>query len=103
MRVGVRDVAAETFAAEYDDESMLFNRFDEDFDARNRDRLQQLNNFGAFFRRDTSGATIRNEPVLVDRAEVATNAHIVRSDRKRNASRFQNAATDLENERVVTE
>ena len=103
LRVGVRNVAAESFASEDDDETVLFNRFDEDFDAGDRNRLQELNDFGAFFRRNTTGATVGNEAVLVDRAEIATNANVVRTDRERNARRFENAATNLEDERIVTE
>ena len=103
MRVGVRDVAAETFAAENDDETVFFHRLDEDFDARDFDVFEEFNDFDRFFRRNAARATVGDEAVFVDRAEVATDADVVRADRERDAGGFENAATDLEDERIVTE
>ena len=102
LRIGVRDVAAETFAAEDHDETVFFNGLDEDFDAGNLDVLEDLHDFSALFGRNTTRATVGDESVFVDRAEVAADANVVRADRERDTRGFENAATDLEDERIVS-
>ena len=99
LRVGVGDVSAESFAAEDDDETVFFDRFDEDFDAGNRNRLEELNDFDALFGRNAARAAVGNIARLVDRAEVAAHADVVRADRERDAGCFENAAANLEDER----
>ena len=96
-------LARQAGSAEHNDEAMLFDRLDEDFDAGNFDLPQTNRQRSAFFAADAAGATVADLAGGIERAEIAARCHVVRSQLKADAGGFQRAAADDVFERIVTE
>ena len=73
----------------------------EDFDAGNFDLIELFTELRRDLRGDATGTAIGNIPVVVERAEVASDRDVVRAEFKVDAQSFQNASTDLIFQRVV--
>ena len=92
-------------AAKDDDEAMLLPGLDEDF------RVADIFNFGGEFgakfltnfRGNPSGAAIGDDAIFVERGKIRAGANIAGFQFDAQAEGFDDAAADLEFERVITE
>ena len=80
---------------------MLFDRFDREFYAIYFDPLQQFHQFLAGLGRKAARAAVGHEAGLIHRAEIPAGGHIVWTQVKINAERFQHASPDLIVDRVI--
>ena len=105
VRVGIGQRAFEALAAEHDDEAMFLAGLDDDL--RVADLLDLGGEHGAELLaglgRDAAGAAVGDDALGVERGEIGAGADIAGLEFHAQAERFDDAAADLEFERVVAE
>ncbi len=103
LRVGVGDLVAQARAAQHQREAITLARLDLALHAVDLDVLEQFDPLLAFFGRDASGAAVGDVAVGVDGAEVAAHRHVAAAHVQADANRFEHAAPDVVDQRVVAE
>ena len=82
---------------------MLLDRLDEGLHAGDRQLLQLLNDLKTLLGGNAAGASIGDQAVGPERAEVAAGGHIVWPQLKANAGGLKGATADFEGQRIVAE
>ena len=82
---------------------MLLDRFDKDLNARDLYLAERDGQWGALFAADPPGSPVRNLPVGIEGAKIATNRDVSLPEFESNSGRFQCASADLVLKWIVTE
>src|SRR5205823_1398412 len=93
----------EALAAKDNHEAVLPHRLDDYLDAGDLYLAQSFAESNRLLGRDAAGATVANQPVFVDGAEIATGSDIDRLEVEINAQSLKDAATNLVLKGVITE
>ena len=105
VRVGIGQRAFEAFAAEDDDEAVFLAGLDDDLGVADLFDLggEQGDHLFAGLGRDASGAAVGDDAFGIERGEIGAGADIAGFQFETEAEGLDDAAADLELERVVTE
>lgn len=103
LRIGIADATAKPSASEDNDKAMFLHGLDEDLDPRNGNLPQLDRQWRTLFGRDSTGSSIRDIALRVQRTEVAADGHIARLQLEADSGRFQRTATDQIFNRIVAE
>ncbi len=101
LRIRVTDIAPEIVPPKDHDESILTHQLHADGDAVDADGTKSLSQADAGLRRDTTGATINETALRIDRAEIAASGDIVGSKFKVYTGGLQNPAADVDAKRII--
>ncbi len=103
QRVGFLDARVKPLAAHEQHEAVLLHLLDDRLHARQHDLLEVGDGLRALLGRDAPGASVDDQPVLVDSGKVAACGDITGAQVKPDARRFQRAAPDTVAQRVIAE
>jgi len=105
VRVGIGQQAFQSFAAEHHDEAMFLAWFDDDFRVADFFHLggEHRAKFLASLGRDAAGAAVGDDAFGIERAEVRARGYIAVLEFHAESERFDDAAANLEFQRVVAE
>ena len=103
LGVGVVDVAAESIAANHDDEAIFLDVADEDFDAGDCDGVEFFAEFFGDIGGYASGAAVADVAGCVNGDEVAADCNIAVGEGEVDSEGFEDAAADVVFEGVVAE
>ena len=103
LRVRLRDLLAQSLAAELQHEAVVLDRVHGCLHARHVDGVEHLDQRHALLRRDATRAPVDDHAVPIDGAEVAPRRHLAGRDGDADAQRLQHAPADEVLHRVVAE